>query len=287
MNSRPRESRRSVVAAVAALAALAAAGTSAFPAHAQLRPMEPIDWPGFEEERGSVSVGGTLLRGQRAAFLGTEGQFVEVGAVELTFRVDRLLLHVTAAPYRRFSGSIRFAEPALGVEQREGARIDAGSVVVSTTVPLGDSGARSAGRQHFAVRFGARLPTSDDVVGLERDETDVFATVGTRRVVGAWDLAGELGFGIFGVRSPDGGQTDPVLYALSIRRAGSRVRPYAEWTGHHDTRALGAPRGNENLSEVRIGVELGSRWWLDAHAIAGISTFSPNLGGRIRLGLRF
>jgi hypothetical protein len=257
------------------------------PAFAQLRPVDPIDWAGFEEARGSVALGGTLLSGQRAAFLGTAGRLVEVGALELTFRVDRLLLHVVASPYQRFTGSDRFAEPAVGVERRDGARVDAGSVVASTTVPLGGSGARTARAQQFALRFGMRLPTHDDAIGLERDETDVFATFGTRRVVGAWDVAGEVGFGIFGVRSPTGGQTDPILYAASIRRDGALLRPYLEWTGHHDTRAQGAPRGNENLSEVRIGVEVGNRWWLDAQAIAGLSTFSPDAGGRVRVGLRF
>ena len=279
-----RPAARGVAVVWVALVALLARPTAV---DAQLRPLEPIDWQGFEEERGSVSVGGTLLSGQRAAFLGTEGRLLEVGAMELTFRVDRLLLHVVASPYRRFTASDRFADPAVGVEPGEGARIDAGSVVATTTVPLGGPGARDAGRQHFALRFGMRLPTSNDVVGLERDETDVFATVGTRRVVGAWDLAAELGFGVFGVRSPDGGQTDPVLYAASVRRTGAVVRPYAEWTGHHDTRSVGAPRGNENLSEVRLGLEVGTRWWLDAHAIAGISTFSPDVGARLRVGVRF
>lgn len=257
------------------------------PVVAQMRPLDPIDWAGFDEQRGSVSIGGTVLSGQRAAFLGTEGRLVEVGAVEFAFRVDRLLLHVAASPYRRFTGSDRFDEPEVGVEPGAGTRVDAGTVVASTTVPLGGDGARRGRTQQFALRFGVRLPTTDDVVGLERDETDAFATVGTRRVIGAWDLAGEVGFGIFGVRSPDGGQTDPILYAASIRRTGALLRPYAEWTGHHDTRANGAPRGNENLSEVRLGVELGTRWWVDAHAIAGLSTFSPEVGGRLRVGLRF
>lgn len=256
----------------------------------QLRPVEPIDWTGFEEERGSMSIGAMVLGGQRAALLGTEGRLVELGTLEFAVRVDRLLIHVRASPYRRFVQSARFddrfAEPAVGVERADGTRVDAGTVLVSTTLPLGRSGARDTGRQQFVVRFGMRLPTTDDVIGIERDETDVFLSVGTRRVVDAWDLAAEVGVAIFG-RATGEGQTDPILYGASIRRTGAAIRPYAEWIGHHDTRRGGAPRGNENLGEVRIGLRTGDRWWLDAHAIVGVAEFSPDVGGRVRLGVRF
>ena len=252
-----------------------------------MRPLDPIDWSGFAHPGGDVAVGAMALTGQRAALLGSEGRLLELGLLEMAFRFDRVLIHVVGSAARGFHPESRFAAPATGVRAGDDDRWDVGTVWASTTVALGVPEGKDPRDARWAVRFGVRLPTTDDVIGIERDETDFFASLGRRHRVGSWEVAGELGASIFGVHGERFAQTDPYQYALGARRVDDAVRPYAELTGHYDTRTNGAPRGNEDLSELRLGVELGSKRFVDLQGIVGLARYSPDFGVRVRVGTAF
>ncbi len=261
--------------------------TTPAPGSAQMRPLEPVDWQAFSASGGRASLGAAILAGQRAALLGSKGRLLDLGVVHASFRVDRVLITVGGSARRTFVQEERYSEPAEGVRAGDDDRSDSGTVSVSTTVALGIPAGANPGRAAWAVRFGVRLPTTDDVQGLERDETDVFASVAGRQRRGAWEVDGELGASIFGVQGDRFAQTDPYQYAGGVRWLGGSARPYARITGHVDTRTHGPPRGNENLSELRFGAEIGGSRWLDAEAIVGLARHSPAWGVRIRAGVTF
>ena len=269
------------------LSAVLLLGASGGGAGAQMRPLDPVEWAPFHQDGGLVTVGGSVLFGQRAALLGSEGRLVEYGELVIAMRVDRVVIHVGGAPIRTFDQQTRYREPAEGVRPGDDSRSDAGTVWASTTVALGVDEGSDPSAARWAARFGVRLPTTDDVQGLERDETDFFVSLARRQDLGEWELSTELGASIFGVHGDRHAQTDPYQYQLALRRAvgaESAVRPYAELTGHVDTRTHGAPLGNDHLSELRLGAEIGARRFLNVAAIVGLATHSPDFGIRVRVG---
>src|SRR5262245_9614723 len=84
-------------------------------AHAQLRPLEPVDpevWLGQANLRARVRV--TWLNDQRASLAGTIGQLVELGDLSLLVRTGRIVLEFGGTPQRWLSEEERFAAPTGG-----------------------------------------------------------------------------------------------------------------------------------------------------------------------------
>ena len=128
-----------------------------------------------------------------------------------------------------------------------------------------------------------RLPTTDNSVGLERDQTDFFALMAGRYAAGRFAFAGELGMGVYGTRLAAIEQVDPVLYAFGVRVVDGPVRPGLEVVGQWDTRPGSQLRGVEDLAELRASIEMGGHRSLTVSAIRGLSETSPDLGLRLTL----
>jgi hypothetical protein len=163
----------------------------------------------------------------------------------------------------------------------DGMRLDAGDYRVLTTVRLTNEGAPVAA----AVRFGARLPTTDNTVGLDRDATDFFATVGGRTARGRVAVQGEAGIGIFGTRENDFEQDDLLIYAVRAEYAAGALRPMLTVLGQQVGTGHSEIRGNESLGEVRLGVRAGGRRWLMMEAVKGYTDFSPGPGVLVSAGM--
>jgi hypothetical protein len=127
------------------------------------------------------------------------------------------------------------------------------------------------------LRFGARLPTTDNLVGLERDQTDFFALVGSEHRQQQWRMAIELGLGIFGTRLSNFEQSDVLLYAGTVEYAGRRLTPFLTVVGQDDFNPRHI-RGNEDLSELRAGLRLGRTRWAEAAFVYGLRVYSPGAG---------
>ncbi|MCA9738321.1 MAG: hypothetical protein KC645_11915, partial [Gemmatimonadetes bacterium] len=183
---------RSRVPALLALLALCV-GPSA--AQAQIRPLDPIAWRDFRLPLGAASVGAAIYSAQPASLAGVEGRMVELGSLRGVVRVGRVLFEASGSAWRMLDERISLNDPVSGVRDAvEGRRADVGDYRFSTMVLLTEP--RSAWGAAF--RFGARLPTTDETAGLERDETDVFFTVATQWQSSHVRLFAEGGLGIFG-----------------------------------------------------------------------------------------
>lgn len=268
---------RRLVLAGCAVAAFAPA------ARAQLRPPEPFEWRMFDGGRSvSAQVGGGWLRGQRASLAGTDGTLVEAGSFRAFWRTGRVVLEAGGTVQRFFDEESRFApaEPDV-VEDDDGERRDAGDYRVLTAVRLTREGAPVAA----ALRFGARLPTTDNTVGLDRDATDFLATIGGRTARGRVAVQAEAGVGIFGTRERDFEQDDLLIYALRAEYAAGPLQPMLTVVGQQVGTGHEEIRGNESLGEIRLGVRAGGRRWLLAEVVKGYTAFSPSVGILVSAGM--
>ena len=251
---------------------------------AQLRPLDPMDWGALAGRSVTVEIGTSYLSGQRASLAGTEGRLLEVGNYRVVWHLGRVALQASGTALWLYQDRTVFAPPLSEVQPRRGSeRKDVGDQKVSTMVELTPPGSKVTA----ALRFGVTLPTTDDLQGIGRDETDFFATVGGRTVLGALDLGGELGLGINGTRDPSHEQVDPLLFDLSAVYELGDVAAILELAGQHDTRPGPDFRGNEDLGEARVGLRLGRTRWLSVQAVRGWTLASPNLGIMIAVGARF
>lgn len=264
--------------AAAALCLLA----SPLPAGAQLRPLPPPEWELLDEGRVSVGrVGGALLMDQRASLAGTQGRLLELGDFSLSVRTGRTVIEVAGTALRLFDDEETFTSPFGGARESNGERRrDVGDFRVSTLLLLTDPERPAAA----VLRFGTRLPTTDNEVGLERDRTDFFALLGGRFDGGDYLLGAEAGVGINGTHDPVLDQSDVLMYSASAAYTRWLVSPRMALVGHFDGMSGLNVRGNEELAELRVGARVGRRWWAEAEVVYGLQPFSPRTGLLVHAG---
>lgn len=250
---------------------------------AQLRPLDPLDWDALDSGRDlSVAVGVQLYADQAASLAGTRGRLIELGAFRATWLLGRAALQVSGTAVRLFHDETSFADPVAQARPIDGdRRLDVGDQRISTILRLSDG----AGAWDGALRFGVRLPTTDNREGLERDRTDFFTTVSARHQRGALKLAAEIGVGVLGTRSDRREQVDPILFAGQASYDAGSVHPDLVVVGQHDTRPNRDLRGNEDLGEVRLGARIGEARWIRLAVTRGWETFSPDFGLLLEAGL--
>lgn len=252
-------------------------------ASAQLRPLDAFEWRMFEGGATvSVQAGGGWFAGQRASLAGTEGTLTEAGNLRAFWRTGRVVIEAGGTVQRFFRDERRFA-PAHGevAVDEDGSRRDAGDWRILTAVRLTNEGAPVAA----ALRFGTRLPTTDNTVGLDRDAIDFFATIGGRTARGRLALQAEAGVGIVGTRETRFEQDDLLIYAARAEYDAGPVIPSVTILGQQVGTGHAEIRGNESLGEVRIGARTTGRRWVSAEAVAGYTAFSPGFGVLIAAGV--
>ena len=265
--------------------ALLFAGSLPRSARAQLRPLEQADWRLIGGEgRVSGSIGTAKLFDQRASLAGTTGDLWEVGNFSLAWRTGRVVLEAAGTSQRFFSETGRFSDPHPEVDaDPDGDRHDSGDYRISTSVRLTPDGWPLAG----AVRFGTRLPTTDNEKGLDRDAVDFFATLGAAGSLSSLFVAAEAGLGIHSTREVRFEQEDVFVYSVRAEWRRFRVVPAVAVLGQMHGPSHAAIRGVEDLGELRAGLQAGNRYWLRIEAVKGYETFSPEAGVIVSIGSRF
>jgi hypothetical protein len=246
--------------------------------HAQLRPLDPIDVHAFDDPI-HVDVGVGVYSQQRASLAGTQGTLWELGNVRVTIRSGRVIMEMAGTVQRLFSDVVVFASPFgdAAAPSPSGHRHDAGDYRVASIFRLTPAHAATLA----TLRFGTRLPTTDNRVGLDRDATDFFATLGAHRWFGNLALSAEAGVGINGTRKTTYEQSDVLVYSLGGELRLHALSPYIVALGQEDLHNWIAIRGNEDLGELRIGVRAGRKRWLNAAWVHGYHDYSPRDGLQI------
>jgi hypothetical protein len=248
----------------------------------QLRPYDPAEWEMFD---GNPSiggrVGGSYYSRQRASLAGTTGNLFEIGLFTAAARTGRVVIGAGGTVLRRFEEESRFADPAGdAVVDADGTRSDAGDYRIATSIALSP-----LYRPLLAIlRFGTRLPTTDNRIGLERDQTDFFAFLGGRLDEGPFRATAETGVGIHGTRRSNYEQSDVLVYLITAGLPRTPLRPTIELVGHADGLRGRNIRGNEELTELRLHMQYGGAFWIRTDAIVGLTAFSPDWGVGISIG---
>jgi len=248
----------------------------------QLRPIDPIGWDVLDPAHSwIVDVGVGVMQNQLASLAGTRGDLVELGNFRVAWRSGRIGVEIAGTLLRRFRDGAVFADPVLGANPPDGeTRHDAGDVRAATTIRL-----NGASPVLMALRFGTRLPTTSEEVGLDRDRTDFFATFGARYRSGPFSIGGESGVAINGTRVDGVDQLDVWTYSLGIDYRFGPVTAGGAIVGHNDMHRR-VIRGNEDLNELRLGLGAGDRVRFAATFVQGLADFSPDRGLLVSVGLR-
>jgi hypothetical protein len=263
-----------------ALPFLAAALLTA-PAAAQLRPLDPFEWRAFTERRGvMVEAGLSQLSDQRASLAGTDGRLRELGSFRAFFLTGRVVIEAGGTVRRTFHDESRFAPAEPEVTEAGPDRHDSGDYRIATVVRLTPERWAPIG----ILRFGTRLPTTDNKVGLDRDAIDFFALLGGRVASGDASVSAEAGITINTTREVDFEQDDLLVYILRAEYGGLPVVPSVTLTGQQIGTGHSEIRGNESLSELRLGVRAGNRWWGRIEYVAGLAEPSPSGGVLLTAG---
>ena len=251
-------------------------------AGAQLRPLDPSPFEIFARGYSySAQIGASRLDDQRASLAGTEGTLSELGNFELAWRTGRVIIDAGGTAQRYFDEKRRFADAYAGVEPAsDGKRHDSGDYRISTILSLTPASWPVNG----IVRFGTRLPTTDNTVGLDRDAIDFFATVGAGGFLNRVSLSAEAGLGIHGTREIAFEQDDLFLYDLRAEIPW-RITPSVTIVGQKHGTGHSEIRGVEDLGEMRFGMRAGNRNWIRAEFVKGYEPFSPSTGFIVTAGI--
>jgi len=265
---------------VLALALLFLAGAS--PLAAQLRPLDPTDWRIFDHDVDLVAgAGGGVLWNQPLSLAASRGTLLELGSYRILWRAGRFGLDLSGVAIWRLHEDTITGTPVSSVDPaNHGIRMDAGPFVAATLVRL----TPERWSTDVILRFGTRIPTTSDESGLERDRTDFFALAGIRWHRAGWSLAGEGGVGINGARPSNYPQSDALVYAGSVSRQAGPLAAFAAVTGQMDG-LRGSILGNEDKGELRAGLRLGRRYWLQSTWVRGLSSTSPDNGLLLLFGI--
>lgn len=254
------------------------------PALAQLRPLDQTDFRALNGEQFRAQIGTGVYFSQYASLAGSRGRLIELGDVRASIRSGRVVVEVAGTVQRFFTEETLIGEPAEGViaSSPEGKRRDAGDYRVQTVVRLTNDTAATAA----ILRFGTRLPTTDNRVGLERDQTDFFATIGAARSLGPVYVMAEAGLSINGTRLSEYEQSDVMIYAVTFERRWPALIAFVSAVGQDDFHT-GSVRGNEDLGELRAGLRTGQTRWLQVAFVRGYHASSPRSGFFIGAGVSF
>jgi hypothetical protein len=252
-------------------------------AGAQLRPLEPFSWRVFDA--GTVITADARIawyHEQRASLAGTEGDLWEFPTVSVAWRSGRIAILASGTGQRYFTEKERFAPPYFGVRPTsDGKRHDSGEYTIGTAVRVTPQGNHLEG----VMRFGTRLPTTDNETGLDRDAIDFFATLAGRTHRGPLSFGLEAGLGINTTRDSVFEQDDLLLYAARLEYDRGMVGSSIVLVGQEHGPAHHEIRGAEDLSELRLGLRFGDRNWIRIEGIRGLVTFSPKYGVSLAAGI--
>lgn len=249
------------------------------PARAQLRPLDPLPWGAMDDTTALVAEGGLgLFTGQRASLAGTRGRLLEIGNFQLAWRSGRFALELAGTAQRVFDDRERFAPPTGGAAATGPRRGDVGDVRIGTLLRLTP--------ERFAVpvvlRFGTRLPTTSNDEGLDRDQTDFYSTVGAAIRRGGMAMGAEAGVGLHGTRDLQFEQADVFLFSATAEyHRFPLLVPAVALAGQRNGTRGWRLRGNEDLSELRIGARTRGPVGVRAEWVRGLTEFSPSSGVRV------
>jgi hypothetical protein len=198
---------------------------------------------------------------------------------------DHAVFQLAWPAYNRLRVHSQVEPPPLGRRLGRVSR-DWGDLTVATLIRLH---ADQGGWPGTGVRFAAKLPNSNEKLGIGDNTTDVFASaLFAKSIAGRVGVFADVGLGILTARTTAFTQNDVLTYSLQTDwRARERLTLVGEVSGQAATHD-GGP-GTASRSELRAGIELGQRrFHWSALAVRGLSGWdSRGLGVSLHVSTSF
>jgi hypothetical protein len=215
-----------------------------------------------------ASLGAEYLPDVTNDLAGVRGEIVRLPTVGLKLGLaEYAMFQVTWPAYNRLRVHSQQEPPPLG--RRLGhVSTDWGDVTVATHIRLRPD---HGGWPGAGIRFAAKLPNSNETLGIGDNTTDVFASgLMSKTFASRLSVFTDVGLGILTERTRAFTQNDVLTYGVMADwRAHERLDVVGEVTGR-SSRHEGGP-GTGSRSELRAGLELrhGAFHWsvLAAHGL--------------------
>lgn len=201
-----------------------------------------------------LSLGLEYLPDVRNELAGVRGELTRIPAMGLALGLsEHASFRVSWPMYNRLRVHHQDDPAPLGRALGD-VSTDWGDVTVATLIGFQPASGLWPG---YGLRFAAKLPNTNEKLGIGDNTTDVFASVLlANRPVPRLSVFADLGLGILSERTAAFTQNDVFTYAaLAEWRATGRVRLIAEITGRASTHTAGPGTGSRG--ELRTGVEVG------------------------------
>ena len=254
------------IAALVALAGVAGAQERVVPHHAGLRtPTLLFPAPGVL----TAALGIEYMPDVTNDLAGVDGEVLRLPNLGLKLGLsDQAMFQVSWPAYNRLRVHAQEEPPRLGHRLGDVSH-DWGDVTVATLIRFHADQGRWPGA---GIRFAAKLPNSNEKLGIGDNTTDVFASaLFAKSFATRLRLSTEIGLGILTERTATFTQNDVLTYGLLADwQMRERLTMVGEVAGRVSTHAGGPGTGSR--SELRAGFELGQgafRW--SALAVRGLS----------------
>jgi hypothetical protein len=199
---------------------------------------------------------------------GVDGEILRAPTVGLKLGLsEQAMFQVSWPAYNRLRVHSQTEPPLLG--RRLGpVSTDWGDVTVATLIRFH---ADHGGWPSAGIRFAAKLPNTNEKLGIGDNTTDVFASALFAKSATRLNVFTEIGLGILSERTTTFTQNDVLTYGVMTDwRARPRLAVLGEVAGQFATHDGGPGTGSR--SELRAGLELGHgafRW--NALAVRGLT----------------
>jgi hypothetical protein len=203
-----------------------------------------------------VALGAEYLPEVTNDLAGVRGEIARIPTLGIKLGLaNQAMFQVSWPMYNRLRIHAQQEPPPLGRRLGE-VSTDWGDVTVATLIRLR---AERGGWPGCGIRFAAELPTSNELLGIGDNTTDVFASMLLARTLPARvHLYSDVGVGILTDRTRAFAQNDVLTYGvLADWRAHDRLSVLGDVAGRWSTRG-GVP-GTGSRSEMRLGLELRQR----------------------------
>jgi len=200
---------------------------------------------------------------------GVDGEILRAPTIDLKLGLaDQAMFQVSCPLYNRLRVHAQADPPPLG--HRLGpVSTDWGDLTVATLIRFHSDHGRWPGA---GIRFAAKLPGTNEKLGIGDNTTDVFATaLFAKSFATRASVSTEVGLGILTERTTTFAQNDVLTYGvLADWRLRERLTVVGEVAGQAATHPGGPGTGSR--SELRAGLELGhGAFHWSALAVRGLS----------------
>jgi hypothetical protein len=250
------------------------------PAMAQQRPLKTDDPEPVGSGRMRLQFGVEFLQGQRFSLSGLEGDLTRMGVAGVQIGAGEFAEFQISGVVQDFLSVSARTDAVIPPDFAGNATSDVGDLVLASKFRLlREKGSRPA----LGFKFAVQLPNASNESGLGTDETHFFATLLLSRHVWKVQLLGNVGLAILGSAVQPASQTDMLTYGFGmIIPVHPKLNLVSEVHGRNGAQRI----GNENQSQIRVGVQLraaGLLW--DLSGVAGLEKYDADSG--IVLGVTY